>query len=512
MISCPYISNNNMKSFWFKKQHKKSWNQQINIGFAVLWFICFLLFSVVSSVQNTVKAEPNETLFEKNFGDLALYVSPYDARAASVLLSIQRIVNWYEQKQDYLKTYRGDIENVLQYISNKPSSFSQLGLQEYKPFLDFLSEATANKDDIFSLLGSERPQTYLIALQNGAEKRPNGWFFWSFIKVTIFDAHITDIKLIDSYMPGVLRPDVAIRAPEWANHFLSGENKITFLASNKFWFTDMDGANIKKIYDIVYGEDVRGVILVNSNLFAEIIPWFQEYLREWQFENASIDLIRGANLPNKKELYFQWVNELIQKQPLELAKAVIKNFDYIQNNRYIQAHLVRVQPEFQSFLKHQKITTVFDNNHIFLWDYNSSFNKIDWFIKKNITILDAQQKVVYDGWKDVVPINNLLSGEYTMYIQYAMNVPDSYKSYIDSLVKEYWISLNLREKHILALIPQWSTRGVIYAPKNITFSDIQGKTKTDKTFVTPFSNNAFYILENTENNSIKEVVVKFVIE
>lgn len=503
-----------MKTFWFKKHNNKQRYQHTSIGFAVLWFIAFLIFSLVATVKNTVLATPTQTLFENDLEQLALYLSPYDNRAASVLLSMQRIVNGYSQKQWYLKTYRGDIENVLQYVSNNPAAFSQLWIQEFKPFLDFLSKASANKDDIFSLLGSEKPQTYIILLQNAAEKRPNGWFFGSFVKITVFDAHITDMQLIDSYVPGILRPDVTLTAPNRSSAFLSGDNTITFLASNKFWFTNMDGANIKKLYDLTYQDDIRGVIFVNSDLFADLLPWFQEQLREWQFNNAAIDLIRWSNLPNKKELYFNGVKDFLATNWANLAKAVIKNFWYIQDNRHVQVHLVRTSEDLTSFLVDEKLVTNFTTGNMYLRDYNSSYNKIDTFIQKNISIFDDNGgvnngKLVYDGPEDIVPLATLHPGKYTLNIQYAMNIPQSYIDLMYSFADEYHISLNLREKHILAIIPQRATRGVIYAPQNILFGKVSGPIKTSTHFATPFSNNVFYILENTQNNTIKEITLPF---
>jgi hypothetical protein len=62
---------------------------------------------------------------------------------------------------------------VLQYLSNNPDKFKQLGLQEYAPFIDFVTKLSVHKEDLLSLLGKEKKQTYIIALQNTAEKRPN---------------------------------------------------------------------------------------------------------------------------------------------------------------------------------------------------------------------------------------------------------------------------------------------------------------------------------------------------
>jgi len=96
-----------------------------------------------------------------------------------------------------------------------------MGLQKYGSAIELLASISQYKGDIFSLLGAEKPQTYLILLQNAAEKRPNGGFFGSFVKVTVSDAKITDLQFIDSYVPGIVRPDVTLQAPDWTSHFLS---------------------------------------------------------------------------------------------------------------------------------------------------------------------------------------------------------------------------------------------------------------------------------------------------
>jgi len=40
--------------------------------------------------------------------------------------------------------------------------------------MDFMSNAWNYKDEIFTLLGKDKPFNYLVILQNTNEKRPNG--------------------------------------------------------------------------------------------------------------------------------------------------------------------------------------------------------------------------------------------------------------------------------------------------------------------------------------------------
>lgn len=500
-----------MEGFWFRKPKEKYRYSRINKWYAIFSVVGLLFFSFIARMQTAVLADQTASIFDQDLNELALYASTYDPRAASVLLSMQRIIQWYENK-NFLETYGGDIQNALQYLSNNPEKFKQLGLQQYEPFIDFITKLSAQKDDIFSLLGKDKVQTYIIALQNTAEKRPNGWFFGSFVKISIFDAKIVDMKFIDSYVPGILRPDITLQAPDWSKTFLGDDNTITFLASNKFGFTDIDGKNIKNLYDRTYNDDIRWVVFVQSKLFADLLPWFQELLWEWQFKNASIDLIRWQTLPNKKELYFNGVNEFLKDHQKDIAKGIIKYFEKVKDNRYIQAYFVRTSEALKWLLQEDQLQTVFNDKNIYLWDYNSSYNKIDTFVKKTTSIFDANWMLVDESAYDVINIEALKPWSYTMRIQYILSIPSTYVSYIEWLAKDFGIGLNSREKHILALYPERSTRGVVYAPQNITIESISWPTKTSSVFETPFSNNAFYVVENTSNHSIKEVSIKFAIK
>jgi hypothetical protein len=186
--------------------------------------------------------------------------------------------------------------------------------------------------------------------------------------------------------------------------------------------------------------------------------------------------------------------------------------DRVIDNRYIQAYFVRTKPELTTSLQKNSLQTVFSPDTLYLRDYNNSYNKIDSFIQKSATILDSNQRVVRESAHDVVSLAGLAPGKYTLHVQYALMIPDRYVHFIEGLQHQFGIQFNVREKHILALYAERSTRGVIYAPKNVTFSSLKGPLKTQSLFTTPFSNNAFYVVENTQNNTIKDVIVPFYID
>lgn len=273
----------------------------------------------------------------------------------------------------------------------------------------------------------------------------------------------------------------------------------------------MDGKNIKKLYDTVYSADIRGVVFINSKLFSDLLPGFQEQLWEWQFKNAAIDLIRGEARPNKKELYFNGVKDFLEHHKYDLVKSIAQNLDHVLDNRYIQTHLVRTNDAFIQTLQTNNLQTVFSPDMIYLWDYNSSYNKIDTFVQKTTTLVSMDGSILRETTQDVMSIAGIPAGNYRLHIQYALTIPNSYVHFIEALSHKFNIDLNVREKHILALYAEWATRGVVYAPQSVTFSSPQGPLKAQSVFDTPFSHNAFYVVENTQNNTIKDVMIPFTI-
>ena len=149
-------------------------------------------------------------------------------------------------------------------------------------------------------MGAERAQTYLVLLQNTAERRPNGGFFGSFAVVEIEGGLISDIEIMDSYLPSFDSPDARVTGPWWLEEFLP-DRDIHFVGANKVGFTYQDGSHIQRLYEKAYpGKRVRGVIFVSTDVFEKLLPEFREQLWEWQFVNASVDLIRGQDRWGKK--------------------------------------------------------------------------------------------------------------------------------------------------------------------------------------------------------------------
>lgn|GEM_PF-231189 len=320
---------------------RRFYMKHVNRCFVILAFVAFSCFALYNNVSRLVFAESKTDLFENNLEDLAFYFMGWDQKTADLLMAIDAVrTNYAKDEEHFIRDNKGNIQYILQYLSNHPEQLKQLGLHDYSGIIDLVSDLSQYNNDIFSLLGDTEEQRYLVVLQNSAEKRPNGGFFGSFAIVTIKDAKITDIQLMDSYYPNKVAPYATIKAPaRAAENLLSGEDTITFLASNKFGFTDMDGKNIKAIYEQAFNQKVRGVFFVNSEAFADLIPGFDKKLREWMFTNAATDIIRGGNFPNKKEHYLKEVAEILNSQKDTIIKNMVKNMRYLLDNDYFHVYL-----------------------------------------------------------------------------------------------------------------------------------------------------------------------------
>ena len=85
-------------------------------------------------------------------------------------------------------------------------------------------------------------------------------------------------------------------------------------------------------------------------------------MREWQFINASIDIIRGEDRGNKKEIYIAEVLDYFFNNSSTIAKNLINNRDEVLNKRYIQIYLsdMFVSQEFRDMIARNNLNTRFE--------------------------------------------------------------------------------------------------------------------------------------------------------
>ena len=74
---------------------------------------------------------------------------------------------------------------------------------------------------------------------------------------------IQTIKVHDSYEVPFINSGVSLNLPERTTNYL-GHNSATFIAGNKFGFTDRDGFIIRAIYNKTYQTSIDGVMFIRS--------------------------------------------------------------------------------------------------------------------------------------------------------------------------------------------------------------------------------------------------------
>lgn len=523
-----------------KQQHRTKKIKWTHVFYVLLLIICFYVLSVYWALTNLLFSSNKIDVFKDGLQEIAFYFRNFDRNVSNMLLTVDDISTAYQKGENVFVTKEKEVEASLLYIRKNKDYLKKLWFIQYDLLLDFVSQARTYKKEIVDLLWKNQPYNYIVILQNTNEKRPNWWFFWSFAFITVDKWHLTYLEIIDAYYPDFIASDTRLLAPSWASVFLP-EMKIGFIAGNKFWFTDIDGSNLKWLYEKMFNEEysmkkveqtigkdlaprllnknIKWVIFIRSDLLENILPWFMETAWERQFVNAWVDIIRWEYRWNKKEMYIKEVKEYFEKNKVTIFKNIINNFTLLKDNRFISIYVSGISKELEKFLKDNSLTNTFDPNYIYAWDTNTSYNKVDAFISKHIQIADPTERVIIESDTDIIPIEKLWTWTYKMTIHYTLNVPQYYTEFIEDLEKKYNIQLTSREDSILATRPakydnnptekRFETKSTIYFPKNIVVTDVWWEYIEQKPFIPDFANGLYYKMLINTNNTTKSIYITF---
>ena len=530
-----------MKKFWWVsiKQEPSEGRHILFIAFIALAVVSFSFFSLYARITYWFFSNHKIDIFN-DLQKIAQYFWVLDPEVSNQLLVLDDVIKDYLSWDNVLQTKEAELNELWKYAKDHDEYLTKLWFWNYWRILKMLSDAWPMREEIFELLWKYERFNYLVPLKNSNEKRPNWWFFWSFAFISLSWGHIVDMQIVDSYLPDLVAPNTRIPLPEWTQWFLS-ERTAGFIAWNKFWFTDMDWKNLKTLYEKVFHTDydpqkkeqlfnpdkwwqlferyIKGVIFLDSELINYLMPSFREKAREWQFVNANIDLIRGEDAANKKELYIRDLEQYLKDNALALAQATIDSTQEMLSKGFVNIYLSNVSDELRGFLQAYDLTTIYNPKYWYFFNINNSFNKSDWFIKKEIEVSDPSGKVVLSTENRKLNIESLSSWYYTIAINYSFDIPKTYFSAMRNMEKKYKVEMSWRERFILALQAEnpdpreplrwWETQEIIYFPKNTEILWIRGDVFDAWTFESDFANWASYksrIIENqTTNNVVMDV-------
>ncbi len=515
----------------------------VSLAFIFCVGIVFSLSILFDRTSTFLSSHNKIDLFKENLQQVAVYFLPIDKQFSKFLVDLDVLIQSYIKWDNVLVTQSKQIDELWAYTLKNKNYLKKLWFTQYEQVINLVVDLWKYKDTVFSLLWKNQPYNYLVILQNTNEKRPNGWFFWSFAFVTMDQWHIKNLEIIDSYYPDFVAPNTRIIAPQWAWNFLS-DRKIGYIAGNKFWFTDVDGKNLKDLYEKIFNEtydmakvkqtmdpalyekvlhqNIKWVIFIRSDMIEKLLPGLQTKIQEWQFLNASVDILRWQIRGNKKEMYIKEVKQYFDDNKATLFKNIVNNFAQITLDQWINIWLSNWNTGLNEVLQKYNLSNTFSTWKIYARDTNVSFDKVDAFITKTQELTDANNRVLLDQNWDILPIANLPVGDYTLKITYELNVPESYMDYMHNLEKKYNITLTDREKWILALQPTMyidpqrgnvrkrrESKSTIYFPQNISIIKASWDIFYQAPFTAPFANGLFYQMWINKNNTSKSITITF---
>ena len=499
-----------------------------------------MIFTFYSNTSELLFWKSKTDIFKEDLWKVAVYFRGIDEWISKTLLLSDDIIKWYLSWENILTSKKQEIQDLLWYVNENKYHFKNYWFKNYEWFISLLSDLNDNRDEVSTLLWEKWEFNYLVILQNTNEKRPNWWFFWSFAFITVKDWKLKNLEIIDSYYPDYIAENTRLTAPDWASAFLP-DLKIWFIAWNKFWFSDIDWSNLKWLYEKMFNENydpkkletvinpelaekllhkyIKWIIFIRSDLIEYLIPSFTQKARERQFQNANVDIIRWESRGNKKETYIQEVTQYFKEHNVELIQSIINNYDEIIDRNYINIYLSNVSDNLQNLLLEHWLKTVYNSGNIYAWDTNTSYNKVDSFVKKTTQIINESWSVIVETENDIIPVKNIWEWSYSLKICYSLNVPNFYIDYMHKLEEKYGIQMTDRELSILAMKPakyedntqeKWmETKSTVYIPLNYKIEEIYGDQQESKQFKAPFANGLYYKMLINENNETKCIEAKF---
>lgn len=558
----PTFNTMKTKQFAIHHQTKKS-EFKFTVGmltFGILSILSFCFFAIYSGVSKMVFSNDKVDLFTKDLSQISTYFMPVDRTLSQKILVLDEIIQSYMTWDNVFQTKVSQINDLRKYIIDNKSYLQKVWFERYEPLMELFTQMYDYRDEVYKLLWQNQPFHYLILLQNWNEKRPNGWFFGSFAFITFDGGHITDLQIVDSYLPDYIAPNTRLQAPKWFSSAF-WEDKIWFIAGNKFGFTDMDWQNLKLLFEkMVWSEAnldrvskmistkdremiawkyIKWVVFLNSKLIEDFFPWFDKKMTERQFLNASTDIIRWADKSNKKEMYIQQINSYFQEQKFAILRNLVNNWSSIPQKHYLQFYFSNVSSGLQNLLVQNDLINIYSPDKIYTRDTNTANNKSDQFITKNVQLFELNMftwttdqhsdsvweagKLLLTSHTDILDISELpRDSAYRLVISYDFSVPESYITFIDSLAQKYQISLTPREKHILVTspleytdynTPHWrATRWMIFLPIWSTIYavqwDVQWYARLDQEFAAWLRYRTF----SDSNHTNKQITIDFSIQ
>ncbi len=519
--------------WWFKSEQKTSFMTPLSWPFFIIILLSFVVILAYQQISILLFGDKKDIL-TNDLGIIANYIRIYNTETANLVQDIDTVIKSYINDENIFEVQKKTIKRIWDSLTTQTEKIAIKDNKKYEKILKFFGELSPYQDELFGYAWSQASQSYLIILQNSSEKRPNGGFFGSFAYVRILHGKIRALHIIDSYLWLKTMPWVTIAPPDRSDAIYHNQS-FWRITANKFWFTNIDGDHLIQLYNKTFNNpqsskyipnalcvdmcnrSIAWVIFVKTDVLKKLIPWLDKKTRERQFMNAAIDVIRGKNLPNKKEYYLSDSKEFFAKNQITLLRNFVSMFEELTSQSSFGIYIPTISTKLNELLSSYHFNTIPNNHTLYSRDTNKSFNKVDEFVSKTVTIRTPIGDIIREfNNNDQIDIHDIKPWPYVLTIAYSIRVPDQYKDFIRSLEIKNNIKLTDRELGILSMQPStlfdndalprlWATRSQFYYPNTVEITGYTGDNFNTISFTTPFGKWLEYSLE-TAQNTIKKYI------
>ncbi len=320
-------------------------------------------------------------------------------------------------------------------------------------------------------------------LENVSERRADGGFIGSFMKVSLEWGHMVDMKVYDAYYPlweyckkqdAGTSDDINDTDKWWTsckNKFMLSSKvneepykkhwySTTFINSNIYWFTNLNGKSVISLYNKIYDEKIDGVIFVKSNILEKLLNngrgvyWEMEFMNYLSGKSDDVDQNAESDdikwLKWKKKDYLLSLNDILKNRKKEVILNLVRNYDEIIDAWLIRLYLPDLWQDLSQILEEENLIFTRDKTKLYLFDYNVGSDKSSKFVTTivdiNGTVYDKSYPLDLEKWL------NIINFEYEVYIT------DEYKEFIENMELKYDVKLPeysylLEEEYVYKLIP-----------------------------------------------------------
>ncbi len=315
-----------------------------------------------------------------------------------ILLTKKRLNNLDQLIKQSLKVSNTTLQLISQnYLTKRYKKRFVLMIKMFKSFEELMEKKEY-------LLGENKPQTYLILLENNMELRPGGGFIGSFGVLKVADYSLKEIKIYDVYdADGQLKvhidPPEAIKKYLHQPHFFLRDSAFSpdfptnYKTAAKFLQKEMGFSNFS------------GGILITTTAVEKILNAFGNiYLTDFK-ENVNSDNFYIKAQIHSEHNFFpgslqkkNFLNSLVQHliinidtaDKIKLAKAIFTSLNEKQIVLYLKNK--QLQKIIDSLFWSGKIIEPSCNstrtncvsNYIFPFSANLGVNKANFFVRKSI--------------------------------------------------------------------------------------------------------------------------------